>query len=72
MIQPKITLNLCGSLLVLENPVVMAVININADSFYEKSFFRQLQRKLAKESEVMFYFSINHFINKSEKKLNSN
>ena len=41
MIQPKITLNLCGSLLVLENPVVMAVININADSFYEKSRFTE-------------------------------
>jgi len=36
MIHPKITLNLCGSLLVLENPVVMAVINITSDSFYEK------------------------------------
>lgn len=36
MIHPKITLNLCGSLLVLENPVVMAVINITTDSFYEK------------------------------------
>ena len=35
MIHPKITLNLCGSLLVLENPVVMAVINITSDSFYE-------------------------------------
>ena len=41
MIQPKITLNLCGSLLVLENPVVMAVININTDSFYEKSRFTE-------------------------------
>ena len=41
MIHPKITLNLCGSLLVLENPVVMAVININADSFYEKSRFTE-------------------------------
>ncbi len=39
MIHPKITLNLCGTLLVLENPVVMAVINITADSFYEKSRF---------------------------------
>lgn len=42
MIHPKITLNLCGSLLVLENPVVMAVININADSFYEKSRFTEI------------------------------
>ena len=41
MIHPKITLNLCGSLLVLENPVVMAVININTDSFYEKSRFTE-------------------------------
>jgi len=41
MINPKITLNLCGSLLVLENPAVMAVININADSFYEKSRFTE-------------------------------
>ena len=32
---------MCGSLLVLENPVVMAVININADSFYEKSRFTE-------------------------------
>lgn len=42
MIHPKITLNLCGSLLVLENPVVMAVININTDSFYEKSRFTEI------------------------------
>jgi len=41
MIHPKITLNLCGTLLVLENPVVMAVINITADSFYEKSRFTE-------------------------------
>ena len=41
MIHTKITLNLCGSLLVLENPVVMAVININTDSFYEKSRFTE-------------------------------
>jgi len=41
MIHPKITLNLSGSLLVLENPVVMAVININTDSFYEKSRFTE-------------------------------
>ena len=41
MIHPKITLNLYGSLLVLENPVVMAVININTDSFYEKSRFTE-------------------------------
>ncbi|MFN6071110.1 MAG: dihydropteroate synthase [Bacteroidota bacterium] len=41
MIHPKITLNLCGSLLVLENPVVMAVINITTDSFYEKSRFTE-------------------------------
>ena len=41
MIHPKITLNLCVSLLVLENPVVMAVININTDSFYEKSRFTE-------------------------------
>ena len=42
MIHPKITLNLCGSLLVLENPVVMAVINITSDSFYEKSRFTEM------------------------------
>ena len=41
MIHPKITINLCGSLLVLENQVVIAVININADSFYEKSRFTE-------------------------------
>jgi dihydropteroate synthase len=41
MIHPKITLNLCGSLLVLENPVVMAVINVTTDSFYEKSRFTE-------------------------------
>jgi dihydropteroate synthase len=51
MIHPKITLNLCGSLLVLENPVVMAVININTDSFYEKSRFTERGRIL-KQAET--------------------
>jgi dihydropteroate synthase len=50
MIHPKITLNLCGSLLVLENPVVMAVININADSFYEKSRFKE-RESILKQAE---------------------
>lgn len=51
MIHPKITLNLCGSLLVLENPVVMAVININADSFYEKSRFTE-RGSILKQAET--------------------
>ncbi len=51
MIHPKITLNLCGSLLVLENPVVMAVININADSFYEKSRFTE-RESILKQAET--------------------
>ena len=51
MINPKITLNLCGSLLVLENPVVMAVININADSFYEKSRFTE-RGSILKQAET--------------------
>ena len=51
MIHPKITLNLCGTLLVLENPVVMAVININADSFYEKSRFTE-RGSILKQAET--------------------
>lgn len=51
MIHPKVTLNLCGSLLVLENPVVMAVININADSFYEKSRFTE-RGSILKQAET--------------------
>jgi dihydropteroate synthase len=51
MIHPKITLNLCGSLLVLENPVVMAVINITADSFYEKSRFTE-RGSILKQAET--------------------
>jgi dihydropteroate synthase len=51
MIHPKITLNLWGSLLVLENPVVMAVININADSFYEKSRFTE-RGSILKQAET--------------------
>ena len=51
MIHPKITINLCGSLLVLENPVVMAVININADSFYEKSRFTE-RGSILKQAET--------------------
>jgi dihydropteroate synthase len=51
MIHPKITLNLCGTLLVLENPVVMAVINITADSFYEKSRFTE-RGSILKQAET--------------------
>ena len=51
MIHPKITLNLCGSLLVLENPVVMAVINITSDSFYEKSRFTE-RGSILKQAET--------------------
>jgi dihydropteroate synthase len=51
MIHPKITLNLCGTLLVLENPVVMAVINITADSFYEKSRFTE-EGSILKQAET--------------------
>jgi len=51
MIHPKITLNLCGTLLVLDNPVVMAVINITADSFYEKSRFTK-EGSILKQAET--------------------
>lgn len=51
MIHSKITLNLCGSLLVLENPVVMAVINITSDSFYEKSRFTE-RGSILKQAET--------------------
>lgn len=51
MIHPKVTLNLCGSLLVLENPVVMAVINITSDSFYEKSRFTE-RGSILKQAET--------------------
>lgn len=51
MIHPKITLNLCGSLLVLENPVVMAVINITSDSFYDKSRFTE-RESILKQAET--------------------
>jgi len=51
MIHPKITLNLSGTLLVLENPVVMAVINITADSFYEKSRFTE-EGSILKQAET--------------------
>jgi dihydropteroate synthase len=51
MIHPKITLNLCGTLLVLENPVVMAVINITVDSFYEKSRFTE-RGSILKQAET--------------------
>jgi dihydropteroate synthase len=51
MIHPKITLNLSGTLLVLENPVVMAVINITADSFYEKSRFTE-RGSILKQAEI--------------------
>jgi dihydropteroate synthase len=51
MIHPKITLNLCGTLLVLENPVVMAVINITEDSFYEKSRFTE-RGSILKQAET--------------------
>lgn len=51
MIHPKITLNLCGTLLVLDNPVVMAVINITSDSFYEKSRFTE-KGSMLKQAET--------------------
>ena len=51
MIHPKITLNLCGSLMVLENPIVMAVINITSDSFYEKSRFTE-RGSILKQAET--------------------
>lgn len=46
MMYPKISLNLGGSLLVLESPVVMAVINVNSDSFYENSRFSEIDKML--------------------------
>lgn len=51
MLHPKITLNLCGTLLVLDNPVIMAVINITADSFYEKSRFTE-RGSILKQAET--------------------
>jgi len=39
MLEPKITLNLSGKLLVLDKPAVMGVINVTEDSFYAGSRF---------------------------------
>jgi len=47
MLIPNITLNLCGRLFVLERPVVMGVINITNDSFYENSRFTEIDKILA-------------------------
>lgn len=46
MLYPKITLNLGGNLLVLDSPVVMAVINVTSDSFYENSRFSEIHKML--------------------------
>jgi dihydropteroate synthase len=46
MMHPKITLNLSGKLLVLDDPVIMAVINITNDSFYAQSRFSDTDKIL--------------------------
>jgi len=43
---PNITLNLGGKLLMLDNPVIMAVINVTSDSFYEQSRFSDVNKLL--------------------------
>ncbi|MFK7981746.1 MAG: dihydropteroate synthase, partial [Saprospiraceae bacterium] len=35
MLFPKITLNCKGQLLSLENPIVMGILNVTPDSFYD-------------------------------------
>lgn len=46
MMYPNITLNLGGKLLMLNNPVIMAVINVTSDSFYEQSRFSDVNKLL--------------------------
>lgn len=46
MMYPNITLNLGGKLLMLDNPVIMAVINVTSDSFYEQSRFSDINMLL--------------------------
>ena len=46
MMYPNITLNLGGKLLMLDNPVIMAVINVTSDSFYEQSRFSDVNKLL--------------------------
>jgi dihydropteroate synthase len=47
MLQPKITLNLCGHLLVLDSPVTMSVLNVTDDSFYKNSRFSEIDQIIA-------------------------
>lgn len=60
MLQPNITLNCNGQLLVLDKPIVMGILNLTPDSFYdggkyptEKAIIQQVQTMLAAGASII-------------------
>ncbi len=47
------TLNCKGKILLIEQPVVMGILNINADSFYEPSRFTRVDEALTKAQQMV-------------------
>jgi dihydropteroate synthase len=53
MINPKLTINCRGTLIDLSEPVVMAILNINEDSFYAGSRFTESQAIVAEAGKML-------------------
>lgn len=60
MFSPHLTLNCAGQLLSLEDPIVMGVLNVTSDSFYdggayleEDSAFRQIEKMLEQGASII-------------------
>lgn len=53
MLTPKQTINCRGQLLILNEPVVMGILNITPDSFYDGGKFNSLEKALAATEQML-------------------